>query len=247
MLASYPWIDPTRHVLTVLRFPASKPPETAQLEPAHLIDLVAENAGLRAALAAAEGTSIRRELVSKELKHRIGNLIAVVKAIARKTFRDADEACVTDFNSRLSALAAAQTVLIDAETEPAMLLDVARLALAAHISDRLAISGPDIALNGRHAHALTLALHELATNAAKYGALSVEGGVVEISWTNTNDELNFLWRERGGPAVSAPTREGFGSSLITFNLSSAFSGVVELRFEQSGAECQLRAPLPLAP
>lgn len=235
--------------MTVLKFSASKPPDIAQLEPEHLIDLVAENAGLRAALAVAEGASIRRELVSQELKHRIGNLIAVVQAIARKTLRSGDEASVTDFNSRLSALAAAQTILIDAETAPAMLLDVARLALAPHISkfDRLAISGPDIALNGRQAHALTLALHELATNAAKYGALSVEDGAVEISWTNTNGELNFLWRERRGPPVSAPTRKGFGSSLISLNLSSAFSGAVDLRFEQSGAECQLRAPLPLAP
>lgn len=235
--------------MNVLRFPGSKPPDTAHLEPEHLIDLVAENAGLRAALAVAEGASIRRELVSQELKHRIGNLIAVVQAIARKSFRDADEVRVTDFNSRLSALAAAQTLLIDAETEPATLLDVTRLALLPHISnaERLAISGPDVALSGRQAHALTLALHELATNAAKYGALSVEGGAVEISWTNADNELNFLWRERRGPAVQAPTRNGFGSSLIKINLSSAFSGVVDLRFEQSGAECQLRAPLPLAP
>jgi two-component sensor histidine kinase len=139
--------------------------------------------------------------------------------------------------------------LIDAETEPTTLLDVTRLALAAHISnaERLAISGPDVALSGRHAHALTLALHELATNAAKYGALSVEGGAVEISWTSADNELNFLWREHRGPVVRTPSRNGFGSSLIRINLSSAFSGTVDLRFEQSGAECQLRAPLPLAP
>ena len=232
--------------LTVLRFSGAKPPKALEAE--ILIDLVAENAGLRAALAAAEDASVRRELVSQELKHRIGNLIAVVQAIARKSFRDADSARVTDFNFRLSALAAAQTVLIDAETEPAMLLDVTRLALAPHISnsERLAISGPVVALNGRHAHALTLALHELATNAAKYGALSVESGGVEISWTDNNSELNFLWREVGGPVVRAPTRHGFGSSLIKVNLSSAFSGVVDLRFDVSGVECQLRAPLPLA-
>ncbi len=246
---SCPWTDPTRRVLTVLKFPAAEPLKLAQLEPEQLIDLVAENAGLRAALALAEGTSIRRELVSQELKHRIGNLIAVVQAIARKTFRDADAACVVDFNARLSALAAAQTVLIDAETEPAMLLDVAKLALAAHISsaERVAISGPDVALSGRQAHALTLALHELATNAAKYGALSVDDGSVEIGWTNEKNELNFLWRERGGPVVLAPTRKGFGSSLIKLNLSTAFSGPVDLRFEQGGVECLLRAPLPLVP
>jgi len=111
----------------------------------------------------------------------------------------------------------------------------------------VAISGPDIALNGRQAHALTLALHELATNAAKYGALSVDDGTVEIAWANENNELNLLWRERGGPVVTAPTRKGFGSSLITLNLSTAFSGAVDLRFEPGGVECLLRAPLPLAP
>ena len=221
--------------------------EPSHLEPEQLIDLVAENAGLRAALALAEGTSVRRELVSQELKHRIGNLVAVVQAIARKTFREADAAAVKDFNARLSALAAAQAVLIDAETAPAMLLDVAKHALAAHISSggRVAISGPAVTLSGRHAHALTLALHELATNAAKYGALSVDGGSVEINWTISKDELDFLWRERGGPPVSAPTRKGFGSALITANLSTTFSGVVDLQFEPSGVACELRAPLPL--
>lgn len=249
MLLSSPWTDPTRRVLTVSTLSAFKPLELAQLEPEQLIDLVAENAGLRAALALAEGTSIRRELVSQELKHRIGNLLAVVQAIARKTFRDTDEVALAHFKSRMSALAAAQAVLIDAETNPAMLQDVTILALSAYLStiERIAISGPDVALNGRHAHALTLALHELATNAAKYGALSVEGGTVEINWTATDNELKFLWRERGGPAVSAPTRTGFGSSLITLNLASAFSGDVDLRFEKSGAECELRAPLPLVP
>jgi two-component sensor histidine kinase len=219
----------------------------ARLEPELLIDLIAENDSLRTALALAEGTSIRRELVSHELKHRIGNLLTVVQAIARKTFRDSDAASVGDFNARLGALAAAQTLLIDATTQPAMLLDVVRLALAAHISadHRFAIAGPAVLLSGRHAHALTLALHELATNAAKYGALSVEGGAVDIAWADGGQELNFTWREHGGPIVSAPSRKGFGSSLITLNLTTAFSGIVDLRFEPNGVECQLRAPLPL--
>ncbi|GAM96429.1 sensor histidine kinase [alpha proteobacterium U9-1i] len=204
---------------------------------------MAENTGLRAALALAEGTSIQRELVSQELKHRIGNLITVVQAMARKTFRDADIARVDDFTARLSALAAAQTILIDAESKPAMLSDVVRLALAAHNDDRIIVAGPEIILNGRQAHALTLALHELATNAVKYGALSNEGGAVEIVWSKANDKLDFLWRERSGPLVSKPTRTGFGTSLVTLNLTTAFDGVVDLSFEPSGVECRLRAPV----
>lgn len=189
---------------------------------------------------------IERELVSQELKHRIGNLITVIQAMARKTFGKADASLLANFTARLGALAAAQTVLIDAETKAATLSDAVRRALAPHAphDGRFLVTGPEIVLGGRQAHALTLALHELATNAAKYGALSVETGVVEIEWTLAGGEFNFVWRERGGPPVSHPTRTGFGTSLITTNLKSAFAGVVELSFEQQGVRCHLRAPMP---
>jgi len=215
----------------------------AQLDADALIELAAENAGLRAALALAESAGVRRELITQELKHRIGNLLAVVQAIARKTFQGADAANVDDFTARMEALAAAQTLLIDSETRAAMLLEVVRSALAAHCAegDRCQISGPDLPLDGRRAHALTLALHELATNAAKYGALSVEGGLVEVRWTHDEGRLNFLWCEHNGPTVTAPTRRGFGSQLITSNLMMAFSGAVELDFKESGLECRLLA------
>lgn len=224
----------------------SAPRPDPELEPEHLIDLVAENAGLRAALASAEEVGIERELVSQELKHRIGNLITVIQAMARKTFRDADAGRVANFTARLGALAAAQTVLIDSETKAATLSQVVRHALAPHAphDGRFLVSGPEIVLGGRQAHALTVALHELATNAAKYGALSTEGGAVEIAWALSDGELNFVWRERGGPPVSPPTRTGFGTSLITTNLKSAFAGAVELSFEPEGVQCHLRAPLP---
>lgn len=228
-------------------FPRPKP-DGPPIEPEYLIDLVAENAGLRAALALAEDASVRRELISDELKHRIGNLITVVQAIARKTFRDADSASVNDFNARLSALAAAQALLIDAETKPATFLHVVRQALAAHASNdaQFTVSGPEIVLAGRQAHALTVALHELATNAAKYGALSSASGTVEIEWTDEGGQLTFVWRERGGPVVSIPVRTGFGTSLVTVNLRAAFAGAVELSFDPLGVECRLQAPLPLS-
>jgi two-component sensor histidine kinase len=247
-IAPCPWTDPTQAQLTIRIVPAPAVlREKPRLEPEYLIDVLAENAGLRAALASAEATSVRRELVSQELKHRIGNLISVIQAIARKTFRDADAARVEDFNARLWALSAAQALLIDSETKPATLLYVVQHALAPHASNdkRFVVTGPEIALGGRQAHALTVALHELATNAAKYGALSTEQGVVEISWSGADGELLFTWRERGGPPVSKPTRIGFGTSLITTNLKSAFDGAVELSFEESGVACQLRAPMPL--
>ncbi len=202
---------------------------------------------MRAALASAEAAGIERELVSQELKHRIGNLITVIQAMARKTFRDADFGRVANFTARLGALAAAQALLIDCETKAATLSHVVRHALAPHASrERFSISGPELVLSGRQAHALTVALHELATNATKYGALAVDAGEVEIAWTETNDELNFLWRERDGLPVSPPTRTGFGTSLITTNLKTAFAGTVELSFPAEGVQCRLRAPTPLA-
>jgi two-component sensor histidine kinase len=246
-----PFPGPTRQelVLTVLRFPGAKPPETAQLEPEQLIDLVAENAGLRAALAVAEGASLRRELVSQELKHRIGNLIAVVQAIARKSFRDAEEVRVTDFNSRLSALAAAQTLLIDAETQPTTLLDVTRLALAPHISnsERLAIYGPYVALSGRCAHALTLALHELATNAAKYGALSQNGGKLEVKWVVKMDaagrELTLDWIETLDKTLAdSRVTASFGMRLIKNAISHDLRGACAHDLESGGLTCKITFP-----
>jgi two-component sensor histidine kinase len=215
--------------------------------PAHVaIDLEADNIQLRAALARSADADLRSDLVTSELKHRLGNLLAVVQAIARQTFKDADGRLVEDFNARLSALAAAQALLIDAETQAATLKDVVALALAAHCTggDRCSISGPtEVRLDGRRAHALTLALHELATNAAKYGAFSNESGWVEVVWEMADETLEFVWREQEGPVVSPPTRRGFGSRLIAGNLEAAFAGKVDLSFKPSGVECRLKAPL----
>lgn len=207
------------------------------------LDLEADNAVLRAALAKSEGASVRRELIAQELQHRMGNLLAVVYAIARHTFASADAASVEAFGSRMHALAAAQKLLIDSETRAAPIFEVVTQALAPHcaVGEVLRVSGPEVALNGRRAHALTLALHELATNAAKYGALSADGGRIEIAWTNAGGRFDFIWREHGGPLVSAPTRRGFGTRLVSRNLGIAFAGEVDLDFETTGVTCRLRA------
>jgi two-component sensor histidine kinase len=92
-------------------------------------------------------------------------------------------------------------------------------------------------------HALALAIHELATNAAKYGALSVDDGRVKLTWSVSDETLDLIWRESGGPPVVAPTRRGLGSALITKNLESSFSGTVQVDYRTEGLECRLRAPL----
>ena len=206
-----------------------------------LIDLVLENSDLRAALAKSERAGVRRDVVNQELKHRIANLLTVVAAIANKTFREADAETLRDFTSRLVALSAAQTLLIDAETRPTMLGEVVREALTAHLG-RCVASGPEVAVTGRQAHALALALHELATNALKYGALSTQTGRVTMTWTLADGMLDFHWTESGGPPVAEPTRRGFGTTLITQNLNSAFSGRAEVFYEPGGVEFRLHAP-----
>lgn len=210
-----------------------------------VIDLEADNVLLRAALARSATADVRRDLVTQELKHRIGNLLAVVQAMARHTFNSADAASLELFTSRLHALGAAQAVLIETEAGATTMEKVVVNALAPHCvtGDRATISGPEVALDGRRAHALTLALHELATNASKYGGLSVEHGWIEVSWTTDNGLLNFLWREHEGPPVSAPTRTGFGSRLITRNLGLAFHAEIKLVFREEGLECTFHAPL----
>lgn len=214
------------------------------LPPELAIDLEAEIAVLRAALARSEDAGVRRELITQEFKHRIGNLLTVVQAMARQTFKEAEPASIEDFSARLLALSAAQNLLIDSETRAAMMADVVAAALAPHCIDgeRATISGPPLALDGRRAHGLTLALHELATNAAKYGSLSVDSGSIEVVWTIDDGKLEFIWGEHKGPTVSPPTREGFGSRLITRNLGIAFGGAVDLSFKPSGVECRLTAP-----
>jgi len=213
------------------------------------IDLEAENTLLRAALARSEDAGVRRDLITQEFKHRIFNLLAVVQAVARQTFREADSGSLEDFSSRLLALGAAQKLLIESETRAAPMADVVATALAPHCIEggRARFSGPVLTLDGRRAHGLTLALHELATNAAKYGALSVDGGWIEVVWTARDGQLDFLWSEHNGPPASPPTRQGFGSRLITRNLGIAFGGSVDLSFKPSGVACRLIAPLPTNP
>lgn len=212
-----------------------------------VIDLVADNAQLRAALLGAERAGARSDIVTTELQHRIGNLLAVVQAMARQTFRHSDPVRLAEFGARMNALGMAQAILIESESRGATLAEVVASALAPHgadgaTGDRIKVTGPEISLEGRRAHALTLALHELATNAAKYGALSVERGSVEIDWRSEEGQLDFVWRERDGPACVSPERAGFGSFLITRNLGIAFGGAVDLDFATAGLICRLRAP-----
>jgi len=188
----------------------------------------------------------QQSLLNGELAHRIKNTMSVVQAIAHQTLGKAqDQEAVTAFGQRLGALASANDVLTRDNWSSASLGDVARGALATFGGEHFTLTGPDVTIGSRATLALTLMLHELATNAAKYGALSGPDGKVTVNWDVRRDgdkeTLHLDWVERGGPPAVAPTRKGFGSRIIRMGLSG--SGGVDLRYEPEGLTMQATAPL----
>lgn len=182
-----------------------------------------------------------------ELKHRIKNILSTVTAIARQTFVNGDDErdAVRTFDERLASLARAHDLLTTGNWEEADLRTVIDAALQPYAPDRFRIEGPAINVGAHAVTALTLAFHELATNAAKYGALSREGGIVCIRWHGSPDTVRFKlqWREEGGPDVVIPTRRGFGSKLIERLLAAELNGEVRLDFAPSGLICDVDASL----
>jgi PAS domain S-box-containing protein len=191
------------------------------------------------------------EFLMRELAHRSKNLLAVVQAIAGQTARYSDsmDEFQTRFSERLHAMARAQDLLVARNWEGAQLSDLVRSQMAPFTEDvsaRIEMQGPEIDLRTDAVHSLTLALHELATNAAKYGALSVPEGRVAVSWQVTDGgadaRFRMSWREHDGPAVTPPERKGFGHVVIADMVGNALRGQVELRFETSGLCWTLDAP-----
>ena len=194
----------------------------------------------------------RRTLLINELNHRVKNTLASVQSIARQTMRSArtpDEMAEV-FTARLVALSGAHDVLTRENWEGAGLREIVQVALAPFEGDRIVTEGPDVRLGARAALALGMALHELATNAAKYGALSGDAGGVSLSWRIRPGEsanLDLEWREHGGPPVTPPKRRGFGSRLLTQGVRSELNGAAEMDFAPSGLVCRIAAPLEVTP
>jgi two-component sensor histidine kinase len=209
---------------------------------------VKNEAQVRALAVANEATRLA-ELDADEIRHRLKNTIAVIQAISNATLRDdiPMQTARVAFHDRLAALGATHDILLDAGWESASIQKIIRGVLAPYQSTRVRTRGPDIAIDPKPALAFALALHELASNASKYGALSTDSGYVDIVWTAKPTpkarELQLRWRECGGPAVSNPVHEGFGTRLIKTNLAREFNGTVELDFRPSGVVCTLVAPL----
>jgi two-component sensor histidine kinase len=181
----------------------------------------------------------------------VKNTLATVQSIATQTLRGVSSAerAREDIEGRLLALSRAHDVLTRESWEGANLAELVAQALAPYAGrgfERLVARGPDVRLPPRMALALAMALQELATNAAKYGALSNAVGQVEVDWSlsdGTPPRLALRWLERGGPRVSPPARRGFGSKLIERSLSLDLAGDVVLAFEAAGVVCTLDVPI----
>lgn len=189
----------------------------------------------------------QRQLLVDELNHRVRNTLTVVQGMARQSFREdrvSAEALET-FTARLHALAAAHTILSGANWRGASMDEIARAALSicADQASRIAVAGPEIELAPGTALALALILHELATNALKYGALSTRTGRVQVDWQSERDRLRLAWQESGGPAVVPPTRRGFGSRLLESSIRGQLAGTLDLDYAPDGLRCVMEFPL----
>jgi PAS domain S-box-containing protein len=197
-----------------------------------------------AVIAKIQAEALQRVL-NEELSHRLKNSLALVQSIVHQTLRgiDAKEA-VAALEGRIHALGRAHDVLLHESWASADIATVVAQAIALHQKDRFVTSGPEVSLGPKATLSLSMLLHELATNATKYGALSVPDGRVEIGWsleTLADPILQISWVERGGPAASAPQRRGFGSRLLQMGISGAGRSVLD--YTPEGLRATFEAPL----
>ena len=190
-------------------------------------------------------------LLLRELTHRSKNLLAVIQAMARQTANHAGstDAFLKQFGSRLQALAASHDLLVRESWYGASLGELIRSQLSRYLDGnavQVSIEGPAIALKPEAAQNLGLALHELAINAAKFGALSVPTGRISITWirreTAVDSAVELDWREQLGPKVKARRKKGFGTMVIERNLARALDAKVNMDFDPDGLHCHIVIP-----
>jgi PAS domain S-box-containing protein len=194
-------------------------------------------------------------LLVEELNHRVKNTLMVVQAMAFQSFRGSDIPAepVAKFNERLTAMAAAHTALSQGNWSGAPIADLVRHATAicgpafenGAGNSNVRMRGPDIKISAAPTVPLVMVLHELSTNALKYGALSEPQGKVDITWTYDADArlIALDWRESGGPPVRPPTRKGFGSRLISDAVTRQMRGEAKIDYAVDGVSCHITFPL----
>jgi len=186
-----------------------------------------------------------RRLLNHELAHRIKNTFAGVQAIVNQTLRD--EAQLRDkVSGRIGALAATNDLLVMSDWSGASLIEILAGECAPYGLSRFAFSGEDVQCTTAFAVPIALVVHELATNASKYGALSRADGRVGVAWKTTGDRFDLDWVESGGPKTGRPVRSGFGTRLMRTSMRQ-FDGSVDMQFDEAGLRVRLSAVLPRPP
>jgi two-component system, chemotaxis family, CheB/CheR fusion protein len=184
-----------------------------------------------------------RELLLNEIKHRVKNTLGTVQGIVAQTFKRSPQEDLRAFSLRLQALSNAHDLLTQKNWQGATLQEVAEQALIPFaVSNRITLSGPTVELIPSKALTIAMLLHELGTNASKYGALSNDAGVVRVMWDHVSNHATLVWQESGGPTVSPPTHVGFGTRMIERSLK-AEGGSSQLVYEPSGLLCSITVAL----
>lgn len=192
-----------------------------------------------------EAEAERQRMMTRELSHRIKNTLATVQAIALQTLGKGkvERSAMQAFEERLFALARAHDLLTSLDWRSASLEDLIATATAPFDDGaRFKIAGPPVGLAPKQAVAISLGLHELATNALKYGALSTDRGTIAIGWTLDGGRVHLSWSESGGPRVEPPATSGFGTRLLERSLAAELSGSVRLAWQPDGLRCDFETP-----
>ncbi|MBC8051306.1 MAG: GAF domain-containing protein [Chitinophagales bacterium] len=246
---STPVLDTTRNVLAMFSVYWLEEHEPTDRE-LRALDLCAELAGRHVERhVAAKALRDREQLLMRELAHRGKNLVSVIQAIAMRSLTG--EQTLDDarnvFIGRLRALANTYNTLTEEAPESVNLYDIVSGGLKS-IGDRINICGPVVFVPAKNAQTLSLVFHELATNAAKYGALSVGSGRITVNWEHlrngsSEERFRFIWSETGGPPASPPARKGFGSVIITSVIGAELNCVPIVEYAEDGFRYQLECSL----
>lgn len=209
---------------------------------------LAEIIGTTADVSELKTAEARQALLARELNHRVRNMLMVVQSLLGLTLRTSPDpqSFAASFSGRIAALSAANDLVTRTDWDGAPFGELARLVLApydVYAQGRIALSGPHVSVAPGPSATLALAFHELATNAAKHGALSAPEGRVTLEWAEQGGSLAIKWREAGGPVVTLPTRQGFGSVLLEQALVRELKATCERTFAPEGLVCAIRVPL----
>jgi two-component sensor histidine kinase len=186
----------------------------------------------------------RQNLLAREVDHRAKNALALAQSIVRLTRGENVKSYIHSVEGRINALARVHTVLSLSNWQGAEIRKLIDEELAPYaMGEQVVLSGPEIQLLPATAQTVALALHELITNSAKYGALSAQSGRLGVDWQNQGEVLNIVWAETGGPRVEKPTTRGFGTRSVIASIESQLGGKAEFDWHPEGLVCRLSVPL----